>query len=235
MAIPAYETARPDVQAHVPVTARRVLDLGCAAGALGAALRGHGAEVVGVERDPGYARAAAVRLDRVIDADLAELATRPGLRDELGRFDCLIAADVLEHLVDPWTALDAFAGLLEPGGRAIVSLPNVRSWETFWQLARHGRWPRRSAGLFDRTHLRWFTLADAHDLVTGAGLTVERVDRRLLRGDGRPWPRLVARVAAHVPGLRTLLCLQHVIVASAPAPAAAPRDRARAASRQGRG
>lgn len=215
MPVPAYETARPDVQAHVPASTHRVLDLGCAAGALGAALRARGTEVVGVERDADYACAAAARLDRVLCADLAELASRPDLYEELGGFDCLIAADVLEHLVDPWTVLRAFAALLEPGGRAIVSLPNVRSWETFWQLGRHGRWPRRSVGLFDRTHLRWFTLADAHDLVAGAGLAVERVDRRLLRPDGRPWPRPVARAVPHVPGLRTLLCLQHVIVASA--------------------
>ena len=42
---------------------------------------------------------------------------------------------------------------------------NVRYWETFWTLARHGTWPRREAGIFDATHLRWFTLGDAMNLL----------------------------------------------------------------------
>ncbi len=210
----AYENARPDVQAAVPDGARRVLDVGCASGALGAALQTRrGVTVVGVEVDPGYAADAEARLDRVVVADVSELAARPGLEDELGRFDCVICADVLEHVVDPEAALQAFAGLLEPGGRVVVSLPNVRYWETFWQLGRHGRWPRRSAGLFDRTHLRWFTLADAHALLAAAGLEAESLDRRLLRPDGMPWPPLVARMARRTPGLRTLLTLQNVLVA----------------------
>src|SRR3954452_524508 len=118
----AYEGDRPDVQALVPAGARRVLDLGCATGALGAGLKRRGAEVVGIEIDPGYAAAAAGRLDRVINAD-AEQALAD---EELGRFDCLVAADLLEPLVDPWLALRRAAALLEPGGTAVISLPNVR-------------------------------------------------------------------------------------------------------------
>jgi methionine biosynthesis protein MetW len=167
----AYEGDRPDVQALVPVGVRRVLDLGCATGALGAGLKRRGAEVVGIEIDPGYAAAAAGRLDRVINAD-AEQALAD---EELGRFDCLVAADVLEHLVDPWLALRRASALLDPGGTAVISLPNVRFFETFWELGVRGRWPRRPQGIFDSTHLRWFTLRDARDLVEQAGLRVVEV------------------------------------------------------------
>src|SRR5919107_3748322 len=51
-ALEAYTGARPEVQELIPAAARRVLDLGCSRGALGAGLREHGAEVVGVELDP---------------------------------------------------------------------------------------------------------------------------------------------------------------------------------------
>ena len=208
----AYENARPEVTAMVPTSARRVLDLGCSSGALGAVLRARGAEVVGVERDPAYAHDATDRLDRVVVADVEELAAREDLEHELRRFDCLVAADVLEHLVDPWRALRAYAALLDPAGTAVVSLPNVRHWETFWQLGRHGRWPVRSQGIFDRTHLRWFTLADAWDLLDRAGLDVVRVERVL-----RARPTVPAgdrlRPLAAIPGLRALLTFQHVILA----------------------
>jgi 2-polyprenyl-3-methyl-5-hydroxy-6-metoxy-1,4-benzoquinol methylase len=207
----AYENPRPEVTALVPDGARRILDLGCSSGALGAVLRARGAEVVGVERDPEYAHDAADRLDRVVVADAEELAARDDLEAELGRFDCLVAADVLDHLVDPWQALAAYSALLDCGAAAVVSLPNVRHWETFWQLGRHGRWPVRSEGIFDRTHLRWFTLADAWELLDRAGLDVVAVHRVLRARPTVPGERLQALAA--VPGLRTLLTFQHVISA----------------------
>jgi 2-polyprenyl-3-methyl-5-hydroxy-6-metoxy-1,4-benzoquinol methylase len=167
----AYETERPEVQALVPLSARRILDVGCAAGALGSALKARQhAEVLGIELDPGYAADAERVLDRVICADAdAGLA-----REDLGSFDCIVAADVLEHLVDPWATARRCAALLTPGGALVVSVPNVQYLKTFKELAR-GHWPREDAGLFDRTHLRWFTIADAHELVTQAGLAVTDV------------------------------------------------------------
>src|SRR3954451_11851657 len=130
----AYENPRAELQRHVPIGARRVLDLGCASGALGAALRARGAYVIGVERDPAYAAAARERLDEVVEADLETLEPAA-----LGRFDVLIAGDVLEHLVDPWTVLARLAHVVEPGGVAIVSLPNVRHWEALFAIGVQGR------------------------------------------------------------------------------------------------
>jgi methionine biosynthesis protein MetW len=202
----AYESVRPEIVALVPPGARRVLDLGCASGALGAALKGRGeVEMVGVERDPAYAAEARERYDRVVEADVESV---PG---DLGRFDCLVAADVLEHLVDPWTALRAYARMLDPGCRAVVSLPNVAHWSTFARLAA-GSWPRLPEGIHDATHLRWFTLRDAVALCEGAGLRVEHVERRpwvLWRGTrldrhAGPLARLGAFTFQHVLAARNL-------------------------------
>ena len=69
---------------------------GCATGTTGAALKQRQeVEVVGVELEPEYAREAATRLDHVIDADV------PRAAEPEGRFDALIAADILEHLRTP--------------------------------------------------------------------------------------------------------------------------------------
>jgi 2-polyprenyl-3-methyl-5-hydroxy-6-metoxy-1,4-benzoquinol methylase len=195
----AYENPRPEVAALVAPGARRVLDLGCASGALGAALKARQAcEVVGIEVDPQYARHAEARLDRVICGDVATAEVD-------GTFDCLIAADVLEHLVDPWAALARYAALLEPGGRAVISLPNARHWEVLLEIGVRGTFPRRPAGIFDRTHLRWFTLADAYGLCSGAGLEVEEV-RRVPRPGAPGW-------TATVPGLRAFGAFQHLVAA----------------------
>jgi methionine biosynthesis protein MetW len=203
----AYENPRAELQRHVPAGARRVLDLGCASGALGAALRARGAEVVGVESDPEYAARARERLDAVVEADLETLDPT-----QLGTFDVLIAGDVLEHLADPWAVLRRFASVLEPGGTAIVSLPNVRHWESVFAIAIQGRFPRRNEGVFDRTHLRWFTLHDAWGLVDQAGLTVEAVERRIrYRRTGPARETAAAGLIARIPGPRAFLTYQHVL------------------------
>jgi SAM-dependent methyltransferase len=205
----AYETPRAEIAALVPAGARRVLDLGCATGGLATLLS---AEVVGVEVDEAYAAAAERRCSRVVRADIETLA-RGDLEGELGRFDCLVAADVLEHLVDPWSALRAYARLLEPGGTAVVSLPNVAHWSTYVALAR-GSWPRRPEGIHDATHLRWFTLRDGRELVEQAGLAVGAVERRpRLIWRGSRLDDLLGPAAVRVPAVRTLVTLQHILTA----------------------
>jgi SAM-dependent methyltransferase len=210
-ALAAYTGARPEVQALVPRSARHILDLGCAAGALGAALKERqDAHVVGVEIDPALAAEARERLDRVVVADVERALASRSLG---GGFGCVVAADVLEHLRDPWTALRLAAELLEPGGTVVVSLPNVRFFETFWQLYVRGTWPRRPQGIFDATHLRWFTLRDARDLLEGAGLTVRAIRPQIrIRPGGSRFDRLFAPLA-RTP-LRELLAFQYVLLGS---------------------
>jgi 2-polyprenyl-3-methyl-5-hydroxy-6-metoxy-1,4-benzoquinol methylase len=195
-----YENPREDVQAVVPREARRILDLGCSSGVLGAALKARQpASVVGVEIEPEYARDASARLDRVMTGRVEDAVA--GELGELGEFDCIIAADVLEHLQDPWLVTRQASDLLVPGGSFVVSLPNVSFWETFWQVGRHGTWPRRDHGIFDRTHLRWFTYWDARAMLEQASLEVVEVapqyrlkpepssyDRRLRFRDGTRKP-----------------------------------------------
>jgi methionine biosynthesis protein MetW len=205
----AYETPRPEIARRVPPSARRVLDIGCAAGGL-ATLLGD-AEVVGIELDEHYAAAAERHCARVIRADAEQLA-RDGI-EELGRFDCVVAADVLEHLVDPWSTLRAYARLLEPGGTAVISLPNVAHWSTYLALLK-GSWPRNPEGIHDATHLRWFTLRDARELVEQAGLQVATVDRRpRLIWRGSRLDDLLGPAATRIPGVRTLVTFQHVVTA----------------------
>ena len=179
-----YESPREDVQRHVPRHASRILDLGCSTGALGAALkRRQDAVVVGVEIDPGYASEAGARLDRVIVSDIESFLAGPAPAE--APFDCLIAADVLEHLVDPWTALRRAAELLDRQATAVISVPNVLEWRGLWRLIRTGRWPLADAGVFDRTHLRWFTRDDALALLRQAGLSPLDVDARYWEQDLR--------------------------------------------------
>jgi len=168
-----FADAKPAFLDLVDPRGLRVLDLGCGGGHNGALLRRAGArEVVGVERDPGAAAAAGRRLDRVVCADLASFDFA-GLGDE--PFDLVLASDVLEHLVEPEAVLARAVARLRPGGLVVASIPNVAHVSTFlWLLAK--RWPRRSHGIFDRGHLRFFGRRDMVALLRGAGLEVLRVE-----------------------------------------------------------
>jgi 2-polyprenyl-3-methyl-5-hydroxy-6-metoxy-1,4-benzoquinol methylase len=203
-----YETDRPDVQRHVPHHARRILDLGCSTGALGAALKARQeAIVVGVEPCVGAAAEAAQRIDRVVVLD-AESFLREAPPPE-APFDCLVAADVLEHLVDPWSVLARTVEQLSPGATAVVSLPNVTYWRGLVRLVRGGRWPLDDEGVFDRSHLRWFTHDDALGLVRQAGLRVIDVEPRYwVTGRAMLWCRVLAKTSLH-----RFLPAQYVITA----------------------
>ncbi len=175
-----YEFARPELLERIPASARRVLDVGCGAGRLGEAVKARqAAEVVGVELDAHAAELARARLDRVLCADVQELPASfaPGV------FDAVVCGDVLEHLHDPAGLLRRARSWLAPEGRLIASIPNVRHHTVVRGLLR-GDWTYESAGLLDRTHLRFFTLRSIRELFARCGYELEAVDAVPGPGDG---------------------------------------------------
>lgn len=176
----AYTGDRADVIAMITGRPRRILDVGCSDGSLLAALGGDG-ETVGIELDDALAAAARDRIGTLVQDDA--LKATADLRAAGREFDLVVCADILEHLVSPEAVMANVAAMLAPDGRCVVSLPNVRFWTTFWELGVRGRWPRRSRGVHDRTHLRWFTHRDAVEMFAAAGLEVERWSRNYRLSD----------------------------------------------------
>jgi 2-polyprenyl-3-methyl-5-hydroxy-6-metoxy-1,4-benzoquinol methylase len=172
---PSYVTPRSDIASLVPPSAKKVLDVGCSNGALGEQIKRSGAWVMGLELDPQMAEAARAKIDRVVTGDLDMLDLDAALGAET--FDCIVAADVLEHLKNPWNFLAQLARRLNPGGLLISSIPNVRHFSTLFCLAVLGRWPYRERGIHDRTHLRFFTAHNIRDLFSGAGLDILSMKR----------------------------------------------------------
>lgn len=170
-----FEWTRPELRALVPDTARRVLDVGCGAGALGAALKQDrpDLEVVGLEGFPEAAARACERLDGAFCLDLDDLDTLP---DDLGTFDAIIFGDVLEHLRDPARLLRTMRGALAPEGVIVCSIPNVKHWSVVMPLLVHDRWEYQDAGLLDRTHVHFFTLEEISLMLDECGYAPQHVD-----------------------------------------------------------
>ncbi|HEV7467763.1 MAG TPA: methyltransferase domain-containing protein [Candidatus Dormibacteraeota bacterium] len=151
-----------------------VLDLGCAHGTLGAVLaERRGCTVTGVDHDEA---AVADARGKGIEAHVADLGSAD-LDALLGhrRFDRIILADVLEHLVEPERLLAQAVLLLAPGGAIVASIPNISHIDIQLMLA-GDEWQYVPAGLLDRTHLRFFTLAGIRGLAEACGLRVTSVE-----------------------------------------------------------
>lgn len=165
---PYYMHLREDVLRWVPATATHVLSVGCGAGRTEARLVERGCCVVGIEKDPAAADAARRAGVHVICAD----AEQANINDCATNFDCIIYADILEHLRRPEEVLRNHVIHLAPGGRVIVSVPNFRHLASLWALA-CGTWRYRDGGIFDRTHLRITTRQIVTDWLRCSGLVIE--------------------------------------------------------------
>lgn len=167
------------MRAFVPAKARRVLDVGCGAGAFARGLReerlalGQQLEVWGLELAPDAAAQAAGTLDRVLVGTVEDTIEQL----PAAHFDCICCNDVLEHLAWPERALRGLRGKLAPGGVVVASIPNVRFFGNVWDLVVHGAWSYADEGILDRTHLRFFTRSSMRELFDAAGY-------RLLRQEG---------------------------------------------------
>ncbi len=195
-------TLYPDIANHdllerIPLTARTVLDVGCGTGALGAAYRRRNprARLLGIERSPDAAMIAADRLDSVAAVDVQ---ADPLPFDLPSRLDCITYGDVLEHLADPWPVLARQAEALSRDGTIVICVPNVEHWSFAARLLA-GTWDYEETGLFDATHLRWFSLRSMRRGLERLGLALCDVAPRVFEPD-----RASAFGAALTPSLQRL-------------------------------
>jgi SAM-dependent methyltransferase len=169
------ESERPELTRRIPSAARRILDVGCGAGAgiAAAKARNPAWDVTGIEKDPRLASLARSRCDRVLEGDLTRVLAALDRAGE--RFDALVFADVLEHVEDPIAALALGRRVAAPGARLVVSVPNVGHLSVVRDLVL-GRFDPVPAGLTDAGHLRWFTRAFLAEALAESGWQAEAIE-----------------------------------------------------------
>ncbi|HLN06781.1 MAG TPA: methyltransferase domain-containing protein [Acidimicrobiales bacterium] len=152
---------------------KTVLEVGCATGYFTKVLAERGCKVVGMEIDPEAAKVAEGWAERVVVGNVDDTEVWDRVDDET--FDVVTFGDVLEHLRDPLAVLRVAVRKLKPFGCVVISLPNVAHGDVRLSLL-HGDFRYQEIGLLDRTHIRFFTLQTARELLQDAGLVA--VDTR---------------------------------------------------------
>jgi 2-polyprenyl-3-methyl-5-hydroxy-6-metoxy-1,4-benzoquinol methylase len=161
------EHDRPELVQRLPESARRLCDVGCGAGAAGAAWkRRSGGHVTGVEKDAIAAGRARSRLDRVLEGEASAVLADLAAAGET--FDAFLFGDVLEHLEDPIGALAGARNLAAPAATLVASVPNVGHLSLVRDLVL-GRFDVLPAGLADAGHLRWFSRSFLGEALEEAG------------------------------------------------------------------
>lgn len=167
----------------------RWLDVGCGDGrTAGLWLTERGHEYVGVDVSQ-----AAVDQATALGLDVRTVEDASVLPFGDAEFDGVVCIEVLEHLFRPDGAVGEMRRVLRPGGRAVVTVPNVAYWhQRFGLLA--GRWdPRGDDRSADQPwrdpHVRFFTAEALTSLFLSSGFSTMRIGG--LRG----------RLCGHLPAL----------------------------------
>jgi 2-polyprenyl-3-methyl-5-hydroxy-6-metoxy-1,4-benzoquinol methylase len=154
----------------------RVLEIGAGPGSITRHLSGTlGCSVVALELDPSAIEILREFAPKVHSSDLNDPIWSERIRLEDGLFDYVIAADVLEHVYDPWKVLEGMTSLLAENGAVILSLPHVGHASVAACLVDEDfeYWPW---GLLDRTHIRFFGIKNMQTLINGAGLVIDQAE-----------------------------------------------------------
>jgi methionine biosynthesis protein MetW len=148
----------------------RVLDVGCSSGNFGEVLiHEKKCEVIGIDIDkPDVTRA-----QKKLTAAHVRNIERENV-DDLGTFDVVIFADVLEHLLDPIGALEKVKKILRPGGRIVFSIPNMAHISVRLHLLK-GFFEYMPIGVLDRTHLHYYDEIEVKHIFAESHLQIKEI------------------------------------------------------------
>lgn len=148
--------------------AKKVLDVGCGAGYIGKKLKELGVKTVdGIEIDTEAQKRAAKTYDEVHSFSLDASCGGKKYDDFVNskkRYDYIIFADVLEHLLDPGKTLADFSKLLSKNGKIIVSIPNIGNIDIIIGLINQ-KFNYTRTGILDSTHLHFWTENSFYDFL----------------------------------------------------------------------
>lgn len=172
----------------------RLLDVGAGSGALAARLQQLGFAVAACDLFPGQFQAAGIPFTV---ANVSQSLPYPD-----GSFDAITCLETVEHLEDQFRFARECARVLAPGGRLLITTPNILSlasrWQYFWTgffpLAPRPMKEHIRAPVHDHIHL--LTYYELRYVLRAAGLSIEAARTDRLRRHAAvhlwAWPKIWA-------------------------------------------
>ena len=168
--------AREDLFDLLPIgfVAREILEFGCADGTnlcyFGLKFGLAKDKLIGVD----VVRSSALRADEVT---FVHSSAENFIKQSSIGVDLILLSDVLEHLYNPWRFLAQLKPWLNSGGRLLISVPNFRNLH-YVKGVISGNFIYQDAGLFDQTHIRFFSEKTLCGYLAALGYRISNISYR---------------------------------------------------------
>lgn len=154
----------------------RVLDVGCRFGYTGSLIKEDGVTLVdGIEIKREAVQDARLRLDRVLKGSDED----ESLLESLGFYVCIICADDLEYILNPWESVTLLKETIVSDDRLISSIPNERYFKVVLRILFLGEWVYQDTRILDRTHLRFFSRKSIKELFEKASYDIAIIPQKV--------------------------------------------------------
>ncbi len=145
---------------------KKVVEVGVAEGILGRIDQNRDYQLIGIEINEDWAIQAKPYYNQIIVGDIQTIDGTLFIDT-----DCVILADILEHLPNPQSTLDRICDSIHCGSSIILSVPNVANiWVRLNLLL--GKFNYTERGILDKTHLRFFTRSTFLRMINEANLNL---------------------------------------------------------------
>jgi len=150
-----------------------IVDLGCGSGEILRALEKNFDRRIGLDISRKRLDMAGVQPQVWIFTEADLNAALPLVDDST---DVVLGNQVIEHVIDPFHFAEEVLRVLKPGGKCVLTTPNIRYLKNLWRILYGGSGPRTAGGnildgCWDDGHLHYFTHKDLRDLFLGTGFS----------------------------------------------------------------
>ena len=167
-----YEGLKPNnidkIQLDMIPPNSHVLEIGCATGYMGEFLvQKKGCRFLGIETEKESASSAEERGLDILCGTIEDETIRQQINKHIGThgpFQIIFMSQVIEHIAHPEVTLNHLKQWMHPDCSLVISTCSIAHWKCRFRLL-GGTWKYEDYGIFDHTHLRFFTINSFRELL----------------------------------------------------------------------